>query len=93
MPTLRAYRVTLTSVTVAAGATETLQHALRRVSGTTLDVEGAANVWAGTSGKSLVAALNVKAGTSGLDIDGVCNVLAGTPGAGHGIDYCAALFV
>ena len=73
--------------------TEELQHALRRVSGTTLDSAGAANVWAGTTGLELVGALNVKAGTVGLDIDGVCNALAGTPKAGVGINACAALFV
>lgn len=74
-------------------ASEELQHALRRVSGTTLDTAGAANVWAGTVGKELVGALNAKAGTVGLDIDGVCNVLAGTPGKGVGINACAARFV
>lgn len=71
---------------------EELQHALQRVSGTTLDAQGAANVWAGTSGLDLVGALNAKAGTSGLELLGVCNVLAGTPGEGHGVNYCAALF-
>ena len=74
-------------------ASEELQHALRRVSGTTLDCAGAANVWAGTARLELVGALNAKAGTVGLDIDGVCNVLAGTPKAGKGINACAALFV
>jgi hypothetical protein len=74
-------------------ATEELQHALRRVSSTTLDSQGAANVWAGTSGLALVGALNVKAGTSGLDLLGVCNALAGTPKQGKGINACAALFV
>lgn len=74
-------------------ASEELQHALRRVSATTLDAQGAANVWAGTTGLDLVGALNVKAGKSGLDLLGVCNVLAGTPGQGVGINFCAALFV
>jgi len=74
-------------------ASEELQHALQRVSATNLDAQGAANVWAGTSGKDLVGALNAKAGTSGLEILGVCNVLAGTPGQGFGINFCAALFV
>ena len=74
-------------------ASEELQHALQRVSGTTLDAQGAANVWAGTSGLDLVGALNAKAGTTGLELLGVCNVLAGTPGQGVGINYCAALFV
>lgn len=74
-------------------ASEELPHALRRVSGTTLDAQGAANAWAGTSGLDLVGALNAKAGTSGLDLLGVCNELAGTPGQGVGINACAALFV
>ena len=74
-------------------ASEELQHALQRVSGTTLDVAGAANVWAGTTGLELVGALNAKAGTSGVDLLGVLNVLAGTPGQGVGINACAALFV
>ena len=74
-------------------ASEELQHALQRVSGTTLDTAGAANVWAGTVGLELVGALNAKAGTSGLDIDGVLNVLAGTPGQGRGINACAAALV
>lgn len=74
-------------------SSEELQHALQRVSITTLDAAGAANAWAGTTGLELVGALNAKAGTVGLDIDGVCNVLAGTPGAGVGINACAALFL
>ena len=36
-------------------ASEELQHALRRVSGTTLDTAGAANVWAGSVGTTLVS--------------------------------------
>ena len=39
--------------------------ALRAVSGTNLDAQGAANAWAGTTGLSILAALNVKAGTTG----------------------------
>ena len=74
-------------------ASEELQHALQRVSGTTLDVAGAANVWAGTTGLELVGALNAKASTTGLDIDGVLNVLAGTPGQGRGMLACAAALV
>jgi len=74
-------------------ASEELQHALQRVSGTTLDAQGAANVWAGTVGLELVGALNRKAGTWGLDIDGVLNVLAGTPGQGRGVNACAAALV
>ena len=38
----------------------------------------AANVWAGTTGLSLVAALNYKNGTTGLGLLHVCNALAGT---------------
>lgn len=74
-------------------ASEELQHALRRVSGTTLDSQGAANVWAGTTGKDLLGALNAKAATSGVDFIAVLNILAGTPGAAHDEDYCAALLV
>lgn len=74
-------------------ASEELQHALQRVSLTNLDAQGAANVWAGTTGRDLVGALNAKAGTSGLELLGVCNALAGTPGQGIGVNYCAALFV
>jgi hypothetical protein len=72
-------------------ASEELQHALRRVSGTTLDAAGAANAWAGTDGLELVGALNAKAGTSGLDLLGVCNALTST--TGRGINACAADFV
>lgn len=49
---------------------ETLQHAMNRKAGTlvdgspTLDAQGAANVWAGTTGLALVGALNVKAGNT-----------------------------
>ena len=58
----------------------TLQAELQRLSGTTLDMVGAANVWAGTSGLDLVGALNVKAGTTGLPLTGVLNRLASTSG-------------
>lgn len=44
----------------------------------TLDAQGAANVWAGTSGLDLLGALNFKAGTNGLGLNAVCNLLAGT---------------
>lgn len=86
-----AFHIPLAAV-VPTGSSEELQHALQRVSGTTLDAQGAANVWAGTSGLDLVGALNAKAGTSGLELLGVCNVLAGTPGQGRGINACAAQF-
>lgn len=57
-----------------------LQGELQRLSGTTLDAQGAANAWAGTSGLAMLQALNVKAGTSGLGLAAVCNLLAGTTG-------------
>jgi hypothetical protein len=59
---------------------------LNRLAGTTgLDEQGAANAWAGTSGKATVGALNYKVSSSRSpnifkDIDGVCNELAGTTG-------------
>jgi hypothetical protein len=77
-------------------ASEELQHALRRVSATSLDSQGAANVWAGTTGLSLLAALNAKAGNapgSYKPLLAVCNQLAGTPTASNDIAACAALFV
>ena len=77
-------------------ASEELQHALRRVSGTTLDSAGAANVWAGTTGLDLLGALNTKAGNprgSWVGFLRVCNQLAGTPTASNDIAACAALFV
>ena len=58
----------------------TLQAELQRLSGTTLDMVGAANVWAGTSGLDLVGALNAKAASSGLALAGVWNRIAGTSG-------------
>ena len=61
-------------------ASEELQHALRRVSATTLDSQGAANVWAGTTGLDLLGALNAKNGTTGLGLLAVLNELAGTTG-------------
>lgn len=61
-----------------------LQAELQYLSGTTLDAQGAANVWAGTTGLDLVGALNVKAGTTGLELLGVLNRLAGTTGLGQG---------
>jgi len=48
-----------------------------------LDADGAANVWAGTSGLSLIGALNTKAGnaqSAWLALNGVCNQLGGTVG-------------
>lgn len=56
-----------------------LQRDLQRLSGTKLDAQGAANVWAGTTGLDLLGALNAKAGTARLDLCGVLSVLAGRP--------------
>jgi hypothetical protein len=72
---------------MAAG--ETLQYAMNRKAGTlvggvpTHDAQGAANIWAGTTGLDLVDALNVKAlNTVGnyRELAGVLNQLAGTVG-------------
>jgi hypothetical protein len=54
------------------------------------DLAGAANAWAGTTGKDIVGALNVKAGNTlqaYKDLAGVCNQLAGT----SGLEAAAAL--
>lgn len=70
----------------------TLQYELNRLAGTlsgdvpTLDAQGAANVWAGTNGMSLVGALNAKAGNNlpnYRELQGVLNQLAGTTGLGQ----------
>lgn len=75
---------------MAAGDGRTMQYHLNRLAGTLnefdvprYDAQGAANIWAGTSGLALQSALNVKAGTSGLAVQGVLNVLAGTSGLGE----------
>lgn len=55
------------------------------------DAQGAANIWAGTTGLDLVGALNVEAGNSLPDykeLQGVLNQLAGTTGLG--VDAAAA---
>jgi hypothetical protein len=69
---------------------KTLQYHMNRLAGTlnsfdvpTLDAQGAANVYAGTTGLAIVGALNKKAGTSGLELQGVLNKLAGTTGLGE----------
>jgi hypothetical protein len=54
---------------------ESLQAALQRLSATTLDAQGAANAWAGTTGLSLVGALNVKNLSSGIELAGVLRAL------------------
>lgn len=70
---------------------DTLTYSLNRLAGTLvagipqLDDNGAANVWAGTSGLDLVGALNVKALNTlpnYQDLNGVLNQLAGTSGLG-----------
>lgn len=68
-----------------------LQESLQRLSATSLDAQGAANVWAGTSGLDLLSALNYKAGTTGIELQGVLNVLAGTQGLG--VDEAASRIV
>lgn len=50
-----------------------------------LDEQGAANAWAGTTGKGLIGALNYKVSSSRQpsafkDLNGVCNELASTTG-------------
>jgi hypothetical protein len=50
-----------------------------------LDEQGAANKWAGTTGKAIIGALNYKASSSRQpsafkDLNGICNELAGTTG-------------
>lgn len=74
---------------MAAGDGRTMQYHLNRLAGTlnafdvpTYDAQGAANIWAGTSGLALQGALNSKAGTSGLAVQGALNKLAGTDGLG-----------
>ncbi len=49
------------------------------------DEQGAANAWAGTTGKGLIGALNYKVSAARQpsafkDLNGVCNELAGTTG-------------
>lgn len=67
----------------------TLQYDMNRKAGTlvngvpTLDAQGAANVWAGTTGLGIVGALNVEAGNTlpnYKELAGVLNQLAGTTG-------------
>ena len=75
---------------MAAGDGRTLQYHMNRLAGTlnsfdvpTVDAQGAANLYAGTSGLDIKGALNAKAGTSGLEIQGALNYLAGTSGLGE----------
>lgn len=57
------------------GGNENVQRFLQSATGTKLDAQAAANVWAGTSGLSLLRALNAKAGTTGKDLAHVCALL------------------
>jgi hypothetical protein len=75
---------------MAAGDGRTLQYHMNRLAGTLdsfnvprYDAQGAANLYAGTSGLDIKGALNVKAGTFGLEIQGALNYLAGTSGLGE----------
>jgi hypothetical protein len=75
---------------MAAGDGRTLQYHMNRLAGTlnsfdvpAYDAQGAANLYAGTSGLDIKGALNAKAGTSGLEIQGALNKLAGTSGLGE----------
>jgi hypothetical protein len=72
----------------------TLTHHLNRLAATTdLSAQGAANVWAGTTGRDLVGALNAKAGNTlpnYLSLQGVLNQLAGTTNLGI-VDAAAAI--
>ena len=72
----------------------TVQYHMNRLAGTlnafdvpTLDAQGAANVYAGTTGLGIVGALNIKAGITDpenyLALQGVLNYLAGTTGLGE----------
>ena len=68
----------------------TLTAELNRLAGITditkyQDAQGAANVWAGTSGKAIIGALNYKASSTRQpkdykDFNAICNELAGTTG-------------
>ena len=63
---------------LANGGTDPLRTAF-------LDEQGAANKWAGTTGKGIIGALNYKVSAARqpsafLDLNGVCNELAGTTG-------------
>ncbi len=63
---------------------DSVQRDLQRLAATTgRDAQGAANVWAGTTGLALVGALNTKAGNPRAEwksLQGVINQLAGTIG-------------
>ena len=67
---------------------DSLTTSMNRLAGTrpsgfnTLDAQGAANVWASTTGLALLGALNTKNASSGIGLQGVLNALAGTTGLG-----------
>jgi hypothetical protein len=82
---------------MAAGDGRGLKYHINRKAGTlvndrpTLEAQGAANVWAGTTGLDLVGALNMKALNTRpnyLALAGVLNQLAGT--TGFEVDEAAA---
>lgn len=102
--TASAAAIVPTSVSGGSGYSPTtarsLRYSLNRLAGTlvngvpTLDEQGAANIWVGTSGLDLVHALNVEAGNSLPDfkeLQGVLNQLAGTTGLG--VDAAATAIV
>jgi hypothetical protein len=64
------------------GGGESLQYSLNRIAGLDGSYSGtyAANVLAGTTGRSMVAALNLYAGTNEYSLPAVLNFLAGTEG-------------
>jgi hypothetical protein len=69
--TVTAFQPTVTGGTsVRTRQGQEIQGSLQRLSSTTLDAQGAANQWAGTSAKELVAAINAKAATTGLEFNG-----------------------
>jgi hypothetical protein len=79
---------------MAAGDGKTYVYHLNRLAGTLIndvpqyEAQGAANIWAGTTGLALVGALNTlyasrNSGKNyGYDLPGVLNALAGTTGLG-----------
>jgi hypothetical protein len=75
-------------------AQEALTYSMNRKAGllaNPLSAQGAANVWASTTGLSLVGALNAKNGSTGHALQRVLNELAGT--VGLGVDGAARAIV
>ena len=60
----------VTELTLPKGPQEEVQAYLQRLSGTTLDAQGAAAAWAGVAGRDLVGSLNAKGGTTGREFLG-----------------------